>query len=252
VYDLSTDPYNDAMGAYHHKLVGGYHPAKMETFQDLIENQLQPGAKLNGEVLNMLNTKYLIFNAQGNKPMAQPNPNACGNAWFVNNVKVVENADQEMNALNAENLGDTTQVANPFRAKEMAIVQKKHWKEANTTFERDSSSKIALAKYGLNELTFASTNSHNGFAVFADIYYPLGWKAYIDGKETNIVKTNYLLRGLAIPAGNHQIVFKFHPDTYFKWGKVSLISSILILLVLAGGIGLGIRNELKPEDQTTS
>jgi len=252
VYDLSTDPYNDAMGAYHHKLVGGYHPAKMETFQDLIENQLQPGAKLNGEVLNMLNTKYLIFNAQGNKPMAQPNPNACGNAWFVNNVKVVENADQEMNALNAENLGDTTQVANPFRAKEMAIVQKKHWKEANTTFERDSSSKIALAKYGLNELTFASTNSHNGFAVFADVYYPLGWKAYIDGKETNIVKTNYLLRGLAIPAGNHQIVFKFHPDTYFKWGKVSLISSILILLVLAGGIGLGIRNELKPEDQTTS
>lgn len=117
VYDLSTDPYNDAMGAYHHKLVGGYHPAKMETFQDLIENQLQPGAKLNGEVLNMLNTKYLIFNAQGNKPMAQPNPNACGNAWFVNNVKVVENADQEMNALNAENLGDTTQVANPFRQK---------------------------------------------------------------------------------------------------------------------------------------
>ncbi len=248
VYDLSTDPYNDAMGAYHHKLVGGYHPAKMETYQDLIDYQIQPGGKLNGEVLNMLNTKYLIFNAQQNKPVVQPNPNACGNAWFVNNVKVVDDANQEMLALNAENLGDTARVENPFRAKETAVVQKKHWKEATTTFEKDSTSKIQLTKYGLNDLAFASSNNKPGFAVFSDIYYPLGWKAYIDGKETNIVKTDYLLRGLVIPAGNHQIEFKFRPETYFKWGKASLISSILILLVLLGGIGIGVRNEIKKKE----
>lgn len=248
VYDLSTDPYNDAMGAYHHKLVGGYHPAKMETFQDLIDNQLQPGSKLNGEVLNMLNTKYIIFNAQGGKPAAQPNPNACGNAWFVNTVQLVDNADAEILALNAENIGDTAKMANPFRAKETAIVQKKHWKAGTTTFEKDSSRQIALAKYGLNNLTFASSSSKDGFAVFSDIYYPLGWKAFIDGKEANIVKTNYVLRGLAIPAGNHKIEFVFKPETYFKWGKVSLISSILILLVLLGGLGLGIKNGLKQQE----
>nr|MBP6314615.1 YfhO family protein [Chitinophagaceae bacterium] len=248
VYDLSTDPYNDAMGAYHHKLVGGYHPAKMETFQDLIDNQLQPGSKLNGEVLNMLNTKYIIFNAQGGKPAAQPNPNACGNAWFVNTVQLVDNADAEILALNAENIGDTAKMANPFRAKETAIVQKKHWKTGTTNFEKDSSRQIALAKYGLNNLTFASSSSKDGFAVFSDIYYPLGWKAFIDGKEANIVKTNYVLRGLAIPAGNHKIEFVFKPETYFKWGKVSLISSILILLVLLGGLGLGIKNGLKQQE----
>jgi hypothetical protein len=205
--------------------------------------------KLNGEVLNMLNTKYLIFNAQQNKPVAQPNPAACGNAWFVGNVKVVDNADQEMLALNAESLGDTAKVDNPFRAKDMAVVQKKHWKESATTFERDSASNIQLTKYGLNDLSFTSSNSKAGFAVFSDIYYPLGWKAFVDGKESEIIKTNYLLRGLMIPAGNHRIEFKFHPETYFKWNKYSLISSILILLVLAGAIGLGIKNEMKREQQ---
>lgn len=249
VFDLSTDPYNDAMGAYHHKLVGGYHPAKMETFQDLIDMQLQPGQKLNAEVLNMLNTRYLIFNGQQNKPTAQPNPNACGNAWFVGQVKVVDNADQEMLALNAKNLGDTAKVENPFRAKDLAVVQKKYWKEANTTFSKDSNSKILLTKYGLNDLAFTSSNKQAGFAVFSDIYYPLGWKAFIDGKESEIVKTNYLLRGLMIPAGDHKIEFKFHPDTYFKWNKYSLISSILILLILAGGIGLGIKQELQGNKQ---
>lgn len=247
VFDLTTDPYNDAMGAYHHKMVGGYHPAKMETYQDLINNQLSSG-KMNAEVLNMLNTKYIIFNGQQNQPAAQPNTSACGNAWFVNAIKVVENADQEMLALNAENLGDTVKVANPFRAKETAIVQKKNWKQSATTFVKDSTAMIKLTKYGLNDLSFEATNTQEGFAVFADIYYPLGWKAFVDGKETEIVKTNYLLRGLLLPAGNHKIEFKFHPDTYFKWNMPSMISSILILLILVGGIGMGIKDEMKKKE----
>ncbi len=244
VYDLTRNPYNDAMGAYHHKLVGGYHPAKMEAYQDLIDNQLSPGKNLNAEVLNMLNTKYFIFDAGGGKPVVQQNPNACGNAWFVNKVKVVENADQEMLSLNAENLGDSAEIANPFRPKEEAVVQQKYWKSTTANFDKDSSSHISLTQYGLNDLSFESNNAHDGFAVFSDIYYPYGWKAYIDGKETPIVKTDYVLRGLNIPAGKHKINFEFRPQTYLKWGKVSLVSSILILLVLIGGIGLNIKNEM--------
>lgn len=200
---------------------------------------------MNAQVLNMLNTKYIIFNGQNNQPAVQPNPGACGNAWFVNTVKLVDNADAEMLALNAENIGDTAQVANAFRAKEMAVVQKKFWKGSNTSFEKDSSSSIQLTKYRLNDLSFSSTNNKAGFAVFSDIYYPMGWKAYIDGKEVEIIKTNYLLRGLMIPAGKHTIEFKFRPETYLKWNKLSMLSSVLILLIIAAGVGLGLKQEFK-------
>ncbi len=247
VYDLTKDPYNEAMQAFHNKCVGGYHPAKMETYQDLINFHLSSG-KMNGQVLDMLNTKYIIYSGQDQQAAIQPNPAACGNAWFVNNVKVVNNADEEMMGMTAENFGDTAKTANPWRANETAIVQKKHWKQNVTTFEKDSSSKVQLTKYGLNSLSFASSNTKDGFAVFSDIYYPAGWKAYVDGKESEIVKTNYLLRGLYLPAGNHSIEFKFHPETYFKWNNVSLISSILILLVLIGGLGISLKNGLKNEE----
>ncbi|HNB80685.1 MAG TPA: YfhO family protein, partial [Chitinophagaceae bacterium] len=244
VFDLSTDTYNDAMGAVHHKMVGGYHPAKLESYQDLIDHQLQTAAgKMNGEVLNMLNTKYIIFNGRDNTPAVQPNLNACGNAWFVKNVKLVDNADQEMLSLNAANIGDTARVPNAFEARTMAVVQKKYWKENINEFTPDSSSQIQLTKYGLNDLSFESKNSQAGFAVFSDIYYPLGWKAYVDGKEQEIIKTNYLLRGLMLPAGNHKIEFRFRPETYLKWNTLSMLSSVLILIIVAAGIGLGLKNE---------
>lgn len=241
VFDLTTDPYNDAMGAYHHKMVGGYHPAKMETYQDLIDNHLSSG-KMNAQVLNMLNTKYLIFNGQNNQPSIQQNKDACGNAWFVRNIKLVKNADEEMTSLNAENIGDTAKVENPFRAKQSAIVQEKLWK-GNSNLVFDSLANIRLIKYGLNDLAFESNNSQDGFAVFADVYYNKGWKAYIDGKETEIIKTNYLLRGLNIPAGKHKITFEFKPQTYLKWGSVSLATSILILLLFVAGIGMSVKKK---------
>jgi len=247
VYDLTQDPYNEAMQAFHNKCVGGYHPAKLEIYQDLINNQLSSG-KMNTQVLDMLNTKYIIFNGQNREASIQPNPGACGNAWFVNSVKTVDNADQEMLGMNAGNIGDTAQVANAWDAKQTALVQKKYWKQPSTTFEKDSSAGIQLTKYGLNDLSFSSTNTQDGFAVFSDIYYPAGWKAYVDGKESEIVKTNYVLRGLYLPAGNHKIEFKFHPETYFKWTKVSLISSILILILAIGGLGLSLKNRLKNEE----
>lgn len=249
VFDLSVDPFNDANGAYHHKLVGGYHPAKIERYQDLIENHLS-GNKINGEVLNMLNTKYIVFNGN-NGPQAQPNPEACGNAWFVEQVKLVKNADEAMTALNANSIGDTAVVLNGFKARNMAIVQEKDWNNAGATqFVRDSAAAIQLKQYGLNSLQFTSNNTQAGFAVFADVYYPLGWKAFIDGKETPIVASNYVLRGLHIPAGQHNIEFKFEPQSYLKWGTPTMAASILIWLVLAAGIGFGIRNAAKENDIT--
>jgi len=247
VYDITKDPYNEAMQAFHNKCVGGYHPAKMETYQDLINFHLSSG-KMNAQVLDMLNTKYILFNGQGQQATIQPNPDACGNAWFVSNVNVVNSANEEMTGMNAENFGDTANVANPWKAKETAIVQQKYWKQGVTSFVKDSSTKIQLTTYGLNNLTFRSSNTNNGFAVFSDIYYPAGWKAFVDGKETDIVKTNYLLRGLFLPAGNHTIEFKFHPDTYFKWYNVSWASSFLILLIVIGGIGFSLKDNFKKEE----
>lgn len=243
VLDLTTDPFNDAMGAYHHKLVGGYHPAKMEMYQDLIDIHLS-GGKFNTQVLNMLNTKYFIYNA-GNQPMVQQNTEACGHAWFVPKVQVVPDANTEITAMKAENLGDTTMVNNAFRPKEVAIVQAKYWQNKPTTFVKDSLSRITLKEYGLNKLSYESLHTQTGLAVFADIFYDKGWKAYVDGKESEIIKVNYLLRGLIIPEGKHKIVFEFKPTTYLQWGKVSLAASILILLLLVGGIGLGIKDSIK-------
>ncbi len=247
VFDLSRDPFNDAMGAYHHKLVGGYHPAKMERYQDMIDNHLS-GNKLNAQVLNMLNTKYIIFNGQQNQTAVQANPDACGNAWFVENVRIVKDANEEMLALDAPSLGSIDTTAT-FNAKTTAVVQQKNWNGSQTTFAKDESATLKLTQYGLNKLSFESNNTQSAFAVFSDVYYPLGWKAYIDGKESDIIPTNYVLRGLHIPAGKHQIEFVFHPDTYFKWGTPTLISSILILLVLAGGIGLGIKNGMQQKEE---
>jgi hypothetical protein len=247
VYDITKDPYNEAMQAFHNKCVGGYHPAKMETYQDLINFHLSSG-KMNAQVLDMLNTKYILFNGQGQQATIQPNPDACGNAWFVSNVNLVNSANEEMTGMTAENFGDTTKVANPWKAKETAIVQQKFWKQGVTSFVKDSSTKIQLTTYGLNNLVFSSSNANNGFAVFSDIYYPAGWKAFVDGKETEIVKTNYLLRGLFLPAGKHSIEFKFHPDTYFKWYNVSWASSFLILLIVIGGIGFSLKDEFKKEE----
>lgn len=239
VFDLTRDPFNDAIGAVHHKLVGGYNPAKMEIIQDVIDQYFGQG-KLNAQILNMLNTKYIIFNGQDNKPATQLNYEACGNAWFVKNVKTVATADEEVLSLNAENLGDTARVANGFKAKEQAIVRNTVWKNNPTSFVVDSSAGIKLTRYGLNDLSFTSTNAQNGFAVFSDIYYDKGWKAYVDGKESPIYKTNYLLRGLMIPAGKHEIKFEFKPESFTKWSGVTRISSMLVILLSLAGIAFSI------------
>ncbi len=247
VLDLSRNTYNDAVQAYFHKCVGGYHPAKMEIYQDLIDRQMS--SMFNLEVLNMLNTKYVIFPGQ-KEAFPMPNKSACGNAWFVSNIQWANTADEEMNSLNSSKMlepqnlfaklrdevikndsspqmDSLSQGFNPLKTAIVRATYKNELTNINLTSSADAY--VKLTQYGLDELSFASHNTNEGFAVFSDIYYSKGWKAYIDGKETPIIRTNYVLRGLKVPAGDHKIEFKFYPDSFYNGKKVALISSFLLI-----------------------
>ncbi len=237
VLDISQrDPYNDGVQAYYFKCVGGYHPAKMEAYQDLIDVHLSNG--FNGQVLNMLNTKYIIASNNQNGPAGViPNPTACGNAWFVNEVKWANTADEEMKMMNAANIGDTGHNPNDFDPRKTAIVRTSFKDQlSGYNFGKDSTSFVKLAQYGLDDLSFTSSNNKDGLAVFSDMYYNNGWEAYVDGKETPIIKANYVLRAIKIPAGQHKIEFHFRPKSYEHGNTIALISSLLIIAIAFGGI----------------
>ena len=230
VLDLSKDTYNDAVQAYFHKCIGGYHPAKLEIYQDLIDRQMSRG--FNAQVLNMLNTKYIIVGGQKRAPGVIPNPNACGNAWFVDEVKWANTADEEMDGLKAANIGDTTTMPGAFDPKKTAVMRAT-FKDVlgNYTFGKDSTAYVKLAKYGLDDISFTSKNSQAGLAVFSDIYYSKGWTATVDGKETPIMKVDYVLRAIKVPAGSHNIEFHFAPASFYTGQKIALVSSILLILL---------------------
>lgn len=246
VLDLSVDPFNNAMQAAHHKCIGGYSPAKMEVYQDLIDVHMRNG--FNREVLNMLNTKYIISpqGVQG-QPVPIPNPEACGNAWFVDNIQWEATADGEILALKAGNIGeqpDTLQ--REFNPKQTVVLRDTYKDDLNNyRLGKDSAAYVKLAEYGLNDISYISNNSKDGFAVFSDIYYPHGWKAYIDGEETPIYRANYLLRALKIPAGEHKIEFRFHPEKFYTGDKIAMVSSLLLLLAAAGSIFMAVRGGKK-------
>ncbi|HTN17198.1 MAG TPA: YfhO family protein, partial [Chitinophagaceae bacterium] len=254
VLDLSRNTYNDAVQSYHHKVVGGYSAVKMESYQDLIDVHLS--GPFNSEVLNMLNTKYIIFNGgQNGEAVFQPNPGAAGNAWFVSAVKYVDNADEEMKSMNAPSLGDTTKGG--WKATQTAIIRKNFAAQLGNanSFVKDSTASVKLDKYGLNEISFVSSNNNPGLAVFSDVYYDKGWKAYVDGKETPIVKADYILRAVQLPAGNHKIEFKFHPDTYYNYNSYAMISSILLYLLFGAALFMAFRkpkadNEAVPQKES--
>jgi hypothetical protein len=231
VFDQTTDPWNSSRCAYNHNSVGGYHPAKLALYQDLIENQLGKG---NMEAFNMLNTKYFIVQGQGNNaaPVAQQNPGAYGNAWLVKSIKEVANADAEMTALDSVN-------------KSVAIIDKREASKITAQPQYDSTASITF-KQNLNDyLKYESNATTNQFAVFSEIYYPYGWIATVDGKETPIVRTNYLLRGINVPAGKHTIEFNFKPHTVALGNLLGLILGIVGYIVLLGGAFLLWRNYKK-------
>lgn len=226
VLDVSSQqgPFNSADASYFHKSIGGYHGAKLRRYQELFERQIsKPNA--NPGILNMLNTKYIITaDQQGNK-VAQPNPDANGNAWFVSSYKVVANADAEMAALDS------------LKTKEEAVLDQKFGdKLKGLTLQKDSTDKISLITYKPNELTYESNAAHEGLAVFSEIYYNVRneWQVTIDGKPADLLRANYVLRALRVPAGKHTIVFKFEPVSVATGKKIDLVSSILLVALIAG------------------
>jgi hypothetical protein len=250
VHDISTSggPFNDAMPAYWHKLVGGYSPSKMEAYQDLIDVQI---SKSNKEVFNMLNTKYFILGQPG-KEQVMPNMEACGNAWYVNEVKYTKTADEEMLALNAPSLSGDTNIRGSFKALNTAIINDSFKsKITGTSFIKDSSAQIKLKQYGLNKISFTSSNNADGLAVFSDIFYNKGWQATIDGKPADIIRANYILRALAVPKGNHEIVFEFNPPKIATYNMVSNILSIVSALLIAFGLFQYFKKEKNQEPLDT-
>jgi len=169
-------------------------------------------------VLNMLNTKYIIYSTKENPVV---NINAAGNAWFVNNIKTVNDAQSEINALS------------DFDPKVQAIADKRFSKETeNISISGNEFSTIRLKKYLPNMMEYdASVKGENGLAVFSEIWYPKGWNAYIDGKKADYFRADYVLRAMVIPSGNHSIVFKFEPSSYFTGNNISRICSVILLLL---------------------
>jgi hypothetical protein len=230
------NPMADARTSYFHKSIGGYHGAKMKRYNELYTYGIDPEMRMliagfkepekidslmsHLPVINMLNTKYFIYDL--NSPPL-PNSHALGNAWFVENVKLVNSADDEVNSLKGIN------------PKETAVINKRFSKELNGFTSGSGEGEIKLTEYQPNDLKYEATvNAGKQLAVFSEIYYPKGWKSYIDGKETEHVQANFVLRAMVIPSGKHQIEFKFEPDSYFVGNKISLASSLLLLLSIAG------------------
>ena len=213
VFNQSVSTFNDASTSYFHKSIGGYHGAKLKRYQELIENHI---AKGNMAVLNMLNTKYFITP----KGQVQQNPGTMGNAWFINEINTVANADAEIASLNGFNPANT------------AIVDVRFSEQMIDGLDNVGTS-ITLTEYKPNYLKYNSTSSKNGIAIFSEIYYDKGWNAYVDGELKPHFRANYVLRGMQIPAGNHIIEFKFEPAVYHISERIAFASSIILLLLLA-------------------
>lgn len=240
VLDLSKDPFNDASSSLHHATVGGYSAAKVQIYQDLIQHQI---GRYNTAVLDMLNTKYIISQAGANGQLqAIPNANAMGNAWFVNSIQQIAGAEQEMAALNAPSLQNPTDSSmGHWHPKQTAILRKSEWdKLQNKSIVADPSAVVRLTKYSPDTLSYQSQSELPGLVVFSDIYYPKWWRATIDGKEAPILRADYALRALELPAGQHTIEFSYYPTFFGTTDTIALICSILLIIIAVGGIYLGI------------
>ncbi len=231
VANFTTDPMQDGATSYFHQSIGGYHAAKMGRYSELFDFQI---AKNNMQVLNMLNTKYFIVPDKNGVKQAQLNPDANGNAWFVENVMVVNSANKEIQALDSLNTKTTA-----------VLDQSKLLENIDFIVQKDSLATIKLVNYDVTTLTYQSKTQKEQFAVFSEIYYKDGWNAYIDGKLTPHFRVNYVLRGMKVPAGAHKIVFKFEPKVIQTGGYISLMSYTILIIVVLGWLYFNKRKKMK-------
>ena len=231
VLNVTTNTFNDARTSYYLKSIGGYSAAKLRRYQDLIDQHI---SKMNMNVLNMLNAKYFIGRNSNGEIMPQQNPDALGNAWFVDSVILVKTPNEESDALNTIN------------PKYIAVLDTQ-FSSFVTNFKsgHNDSAEIKLSQYTPEYIEYNSISDQAGIAVFSEIYYPYGWKAYIDGEFVEHFRVNYVLRALNIPAGNHHIRFEFRPDSVERGNHLSLICIILMFTTIIGLIACRLYNKLK-------
>ncbi|HZF66215.1 MAG TPA: YfhO family protein [Chitinophagaceae bacterium] len=225
VYNLAPDRFTESRTSYFHRSIGGYHPAKLRIYQDIIENQLSKDS-MNMAVLNMLDTRYFIIPDQqsGLPSQMQQNPGALGAAWFVKQLQPVNGPIEEIKALDN------------FDPQQTAFIDAKSQSYSMKQNAFDAGGTIQLTKYNNDTAVYITNSSTDQFAVFSEIYYPQGWNAYIDGKKSDHYKVNYALRGMPVPAGKHTISFRFEPVSYAVGYTITLWSGIIFYILLLGGL----------------
>ena len=231
VMDLTKNTFNDASTSYFHKSIGGYHGAKLRRYQDIINRYLGGNSVGNDgfwNVLNMLNTKYLIY-PQGNKPVANINPDAFGNAWIVSDIKWVTTPNEEIAAIENTDVKTTAIVNDEFR-------------NVIGDFNPSSvSGTIKLDSYKPNELVYSFNSSKDELVVFSEIWTNKGWTLWIDGKESPLIRADYILRAAVIPPGNHEIMMRYEPKIWKVGNTIQLISSLILILGLITAIVISIK-----------
>lgn len=247
VLDLTVNPMNSSVPCYFHKNIGGYSAVKMRRYQDIwtwyLNDDLYNGRVNDNGLINMLNTKYIIYpnrQQQGSAPLYFVNQGALGNAWFVPDYKIVENADSAV--VNLDGLDPQN----------MAIIEGKYESMITKVPTFDSSASIKLTNYHPEKMTYESNSSTGGLAIFSEIYYDKGWNAYIDNTEVEHVCANYILRGLQIPSGKHTVEFRFEPKTYALGSMLSNVFSGIIFLLIIAGLGLWVKSNFISSSEETS
>ncbi|MBP5396784.1 MAG: hypothetical protein J6Y34_07315 [Bacteroidales bacterium] len=229
VFNYAVNTFNDSYPSAFHHQIGGYHAAKLRRYQDIIDFYISENLNIN--ILNMLNARYLVAPDRERGYMVQRNEAALGNAWFVDSIQWVGNANEEILALNTLNPADKAVVnRNEFAGMLGADAE---------ALRRDSLSTITmehLTPYNPDKVVYHSKTVKEQLAVFSEIYYAPDWFAYIDGKPADYLRVNYILRGIMVPAGEHTIEFRNEAPSLHRWNKVSLGSSLAMVLVMAGSL----------------
>ena len=248
VLNMTVSTFNDNTTSYYHKSIGGYHAAKLRRYQELIEEHISPEMSalqqaavqtsglletVNGDslypVLNMLNMKYAIMGTKDSGKVSVMNPWANGNAWFVDKVQYVDDADAELAALHG------------LATKHVAVVDKKFQNVlGDEALQSDSTAKVTLTEYEANRLAYEVNSQKGGIVIFSEIYYP-GWTCTVDGQDTQIARADYVLRAIRIPAGKHTVVMTFDPQTVHITETIAYTALAILVLLLIGFIALAIK-----------
>ena len=229
VYDATRNAFSSGQASYYHNALGGYHAAKPRRIQDIDDFYLAEG---DAGILNMMNVKYILVPNKDGQVAAQQNPFANGPAWFVENVLPANNANQEILLLDSLDTKSTAVIHTDFLNK-----------IPTENIRRDSTASIDLVGHQPNHLVYETATKTDQLAVFSEVYYPNGWDAYIDGKPVDHFRANYTLRSMVVPAGVHQIEFRFQPQVIRTGSKITLASSILFFLLLLSGLFVLLRKK---------